>query len=84
MFQYGYSQELANKTVNLHFKRFDKIQTAGHGKCLITLLLPYVNKNARILEKNINQAKIKSCYSAKLRVIFLSRPMIRPWAKIRY
>ena len=37
--------------------------------------------NSRILEKKHQQSKKKSYYSAKPRVIFLSRPMIRPRGK---
>ena len=75
-----YPQELVNKTINLHLKSLDKVKTAGPDKCLITFLLPYVNRNSRILEKNINQIS-KSYYLAKLRVIFLFRPLIRPGGK---
>ena len=47
----------------------------------ITLLLPYVNNNSRIIEKNVNQIITKSYHSAKSRVIFLSSPLIRPGGK---
>ena len=43
--------------------------------------MPYVNKKAGILEKNIKQVISSSYYSAKPRVIFLSSPMIRPGGK---
>ena len=49
----GYPQELVNKTINLHHKNLNKIKTVGPENCSITLLLAYVNKKARILEKNI-------------------------------
>ena len=77
----GYPQGLVNKTINLHLKSWDKINTARHEKCSITLLLLYVNKYTRIIEKNINQLISKSYYSAKPKVIFLSKPIIRPWGK---
>ena len=67
----SYPQELVNKTISLHLKSLDKIKTAGPEKCSITLLLPYVNKNLRILEKNINQVISIYYYSAKPKVIFL-------------
>ena len=51
----GYPQELLNKTINLHHKSLDKIKTVGPEKCSVTLLVPYVNKKAGILEKNIKQ-----------------------------
>ena len=76
-----YPQELVNKTINLHLISLDKVKTAGPEKCSITLLLPYDNRNSKILEKNIKQVISKSYYSAKPRIIFLSRPMIRPRGK---
>ena len=68
----GYPQELVNKIINLHLKSFNKIKPAGLEKCLITLLLPYVNKNSRIVERNIKQLISKIYHPAKPRVIFLS------------
>ena len=65
-------QELVNKTINLHLKSLNKIKTAGPEKCSITLLLLYVNVIS------------KYYYSAKPRVIFKSRPMIKPGANIRH
>ena len=42
--------------------------------------MPYVNKKAWILEKNIKQVISSSYYSAKPRVISLSSPIVRPGA----
>ena len=75
----SYPQVLVNKTTNLHLKSSEKIKTVGPEKLSITLLLPYVNKKARILEKNIIQVISNSYYYAKPRVIFLDQG-----AKIRY
>ena len=66
----GYPQELSNKTINLHLKSLDKTKTAGPEKCSITLLLPHIEKNSRIIEKNINQLLSKSYHSAKPKVVF--------------
>ena len=77
----GYPQELSNKTINLHLKSLDKTKTAGSEKCSITLLLPHIEKNSRIIEKNINQLLSKSYHSAKPKVVFWSRPMNRPGGK---
>ena len=77
----GYPQELVNKTINLQLKSLNKIKPAGPEKRSITLLLPYVNKNSRTIERIINQLINKFYYSAKPRVIFLSRPMNRPGGK---
>ena len=46
----GYLQQLVNEIINLHLKSLNKIKPAGPEKCSITLLLPYVNKNSRIIE----------------------------------
>ena len=77
----GYPQELVNKTIELHLKSLNKTKPFGPEKCVITLLLPYINKNSRIIEKNINQLISKSYHSAKPRVIFTSKPLIRPGGK---
>ena len=45
LYKNAYPQELVNKVINLHLKKLSKIKTAEPEKCLITLLVPYVNKN---------------------------------------
>ena len=45
------------------------------------MLLPYFNKNLRIIERNINQIISISYLSAKQRVIFLFGPILRPEGK---
>ena len=77
----SYPQKVVNKTIKLHSKSLDKTETAEPEKCLITLSLPHVNKNSRVIEKDFSQLISKSYHSAKLRVIFLLRPMIRPGGK---
>ena len=77
----GSPQELINKIFNLQLKILNKLKPVGSEKCLITLLLPYVNKKSRIIERNTNQSISKTYHSAKLKVIFLSKPMIRPGGK---
>ena len=53
----SYSQEVVNKITNLNLKSLNKIKAPGHEKFLITLLLPYVNKNSRALEKHQSISK---------------------------
>ena len=56
-FTYQLVDILVNKIINLHLKILNKIKPAGSEKRLITLLLPYVNKKSRIIERNTNHIK---------------------------
>ena len=47
----GYPQELVNKTIQLHLKNLDKIQTIGPVKCTVTLKVPFINKSSENYEK---------------------------------
>ena len=51
----GYSQELVDKIINLHLYSLNKIKPTGPKKRLILLVLPFFNRNSRILERNIFQ-----------------------------
>ena len=41
-----YSQELVNKTITTHLKNLHKRKVLGPEKCVITLKLPFINKNS--------------------------------------
>ena len=48
---------------------------------MVTLKLPFINKNSRILEKNVKQL-IKNTYNAAdPRFILTSKPLIQPSGK---
>ena len=48
---------------------------------MIPLVLPYVNKNSGVLERDICQLVSRTYHSAKPIVIFVSKPMVRPGGK---
>ena len=77
----GYPQELVNKTINLHLNSLNKIKPVGPEKCLIPLVLPYVNKNSGVLEREICKLVSRTYHSAKPILIFTSKPMFRPGGK---
>ena len=77
----GYPKELINKTIKLHLNSLDKRKKFGPEKCVVTLKLPFINKNSRILEKNVKQL-IKNTYNAAdPRIILTSKPLIQPSGK---
>ena len=49
-----YPQELVNNIINIDLNSLNNIEPAGLEKPLIILLLPYVHKNSRIIEKSVN------------------------------
>ena len=51
---------------------------------MVTLKLPFINKNSRVLEKNIKQL-IKNTYNAvDPRIILTSKPLITKVVKTQY
>ena len=60
---------------------FDKRKKFGPEKCVVTLKLPFINKNSRVLAKNVKQL-IKNTYNAAdPRIILTSKLLIQPSVK---
>ena len=77
----GYPQEMVNKTISNHTKNLNKRKLFGPQKCVITLKLPFINRNSIAFEKNIKQIIRSSYFAAKPRIIFTSTPLATPGGK---
>ena len=77
----GYPQELVTKTINMHLKSYNKIKTLGPEKCVVTLKLPFLSKRSELVEKKVKQLIRTSYFAANPRIIFTTKPIIRPNGK---
>ena len=77
----GYPQELVNKTIHLHLKNSDRINTLGPKKCVVTLKFQFINKSSEMLENKIRQLIKNTYYAANPRIVFTSKPLLSPGGK---
>ena len=77
----GYPQGLVNRTISNHLKDLNKTKLFGPQKCVVTLKLPFINRNAIAFEKNIKQIVRSSYFAAKPRIMFTSTPLLVPGGK---
>ena len=77
----GYPQELVNKTISIHLINLNKSKLIGPRRCVVTLKLPFVNKNSIAVEKNIKQLIRGAYFAARPRIIFTSMSLVKPGGK---
>ena len=59
----------------------NKRKLFGLQKCVITLKLPFIERNSIAFERYIKQIIRSSYFAAKPRIIFISRPLVTPGGK---
>ena len=56
----------------------DRIKTIGPEKCIVTLIVPFINKSSEILEKIIKHLIRNTYYAANSRIVLSTKPILTP------
>ena len=70
-----------NRTISSHLKNLNKTKSFDPQKCVVTLKLPFISRNAIDFEKNNKQLVRSSYFAAKPITIFTPTPLVTPGDK---